>query len=163
MQFNPTGMYRREFTIRPEWKRKRIILYVGAVKSNLMVWVNGSYVGYGTDSKLSSEFDITPFLRPNGKNLVAMKVMRWEVSNYLEDQDMWRLSGIQRDCYLLAQNPLHIENVVLNPELDSTYCNGSLAVQLSLNRLSEKSKVGVEVVLKDGQTVLSGKRRIWIE
>jgi Beta-galactosidase/beta-glucuronidase len=154
MQFNPTGLYRREFTINPDWKGKQIILHIGAVKSNHQVWVNGIYVGYGTDSKLSSEFDITPYLKPTGNNLVAIKVMRWEAASYVEDQDMWRLSGIQRDCYLLARNPVHIEDVALTPVLDSLYKNGTLNVKLSLNSLPGKNVFSADIVMKEGENIL---------
>lgn len=154
MQFNPTGMYRKEFTINPDWKGKQIILYVGAAKSNQIVWVNGKYVGYGTDSKLSSEFDITPYLNPTGKNLVAIQVMRWEAASYLEDQDMWRLSGIQRDCYLLARNPVHINDITLTPVLDDEYKNATLNVGLSLNKLATKKRYSAEIEIYDGAKII---------
>lgn len=154
LQFDPTGLYRKEFTISPDWKGKQIILYIGAARSNLVVWVNGKYVGYGTDSKLSSEFDITPYLNPTGSNLLAIKVMRWEVSSYLEDQDMWRLSGIQRDCYLLARAPVHIEDVTLTPVLDSVCKNAKLNVKLSLNSAPAKNAFSAGIVMKDGNNVV---------
>lgn len=150
MQYNPTGMYRKEFTISPDWKGKQIILYIGAARSNLMVWVNGKYVGYGTDSKLSSEFDITPYLNQTGKNLVAIQVMRWEAASYLEDQDMWRLSGIQRDCYLMARNPVHINDITLTSVLDAEYKNATLQVGLSFSTLPVKKSYSAEVVMYDG-------------
>ncbi|MDP4209378.1 MAG: glycoside hydrolase family 2 TIM barrel-domain containing protein [Bacteroidota bacterium] len=154
MQYNPTGMYRKEFTISPDWKGKQIILYIGAARSNQIVWVNGRYVGYGTDSKLSSEFDITPYLNQTGKNLVAIQVMRWEASSYLEDQDMWRLSGIQRDCYVLARNPVHINDIELTPVLDNEYKNATLNVGLSLSSLSPKKSYSADVVMYDGTNVV---------
>lgn len=76
MNFDPTGVYRREITISDSWKGKQVVLHIGAAKSNLSVWVNGKYTGYGEDGKLPSEFDITPFLN-QGKNLICLKVMRW--------------------------------------------------------------------------------------
>lgn len=165
MQFNPTGMYRKEFTISPDWKGKQIILYIGAARANHIVWVNGRYVGYGTDSKLSSEFDITPYLNQNGKNMVAIQVMRWEVSSYLEDQDMWRLSGIQRDCYLMARNPVHIDDIALTPVLDDEFRNAILNMKLSLNAQPLKNAYSADIVMNDGgktvlkQTVTFGSKR----
>jgi beta-galactosidase len=156
-QYDPVGMYRREITLNPEWEGKRIILHIGAAKSNLMVWVNGTYIGYGTDSKLSSEFDITPYIRSQGKNLVALKVMRWEVSNYIEDQDMWRLSGIQRDCYLVARNAVHLQDVVLNPELNEHFTQGNLNVKLMLNTCSTTDKLNADVILKEYNKVIATK------
>jgi Beta-galactosidase/beta-glucuronidase len=154
MQYNPTGMYRKEFTVSPDWKGKQIILYIGAARSNQMVWINGKYVGYGTDSKLSSEFDITPYLNQTGKNLVAIQVMRWEAASYLEDQDMWRLSGIQRDCYLMARNPVHINDIGLTPVLDNEYKNATLNVGLSLNTLPPKNIYSADVAMYDGANLI---------
>jgi len=133
MDTNPTAVYRKEVTIDPHWAGKELILHVGATKSNVQVWINGQYVGYGTDSKLASEFNVTSFLK-QGKNLIALKVMRWEVANYIEDQDMWRLSGITRDCYLLARNPFYLEDIALSPMLDSSYTQGSLNVDIKWNK-----------------------------
>lgn len=161
MQFNPTGLYRKEFTIDPDWKGKQIILCIGAAKSNLQVWVNGKYVGYGTDSKLSSEFDITPYLNSKGSNLVAIKVMRWEVSNYMEDQDMWRLSGIQRDCYLLARNSVHIEDIALNPVLDEDLKNAHLNIKVSLNTVAVKNAFSADIMLKDGDKVVLNQSAVF--
>lgn len=167
MQFNPTGLYRKEVELNPNWKGKQIVLHIGATKSNLMVWINGEYVGYGTDSKLASEFDISSYLKP-GKNLIALKVNRWEASNYLEDQDMWRLSGITRDCYLLARNPIHVEDVALIPNLDKDYQHADLSVKLSMSKITtSKTKLKIGFLLKYGdnmvlshQEVLDGSQEI---
>lgn len=152
MHFNPTAVYRREITIKDEWQGKNIILHIGAAKSNLSVWVNGGYVGYGEDSKLPSEFDITPFLQ-KGKNLIVLKVMRWGVANYLEDQDMWRLSGITRDSYLIARQPEHIFDVDIVPALDDTFTKGYLHTKLTLNKIPA-GKLSAEVELKKGDVLL---------
>ncbi|WP_207531752.1 glycoside hydrolase family 2 TIM barrel-domain containing protein [Desertivirga arenae] len=138
--YDPTGIYRREIQIDTkwkDWKSKELILHIGAAKSNLTVYVNGRYVGYGEDSKLPSEFNIKPFLR-EGKNTLVLKIMRWCDGNYLEDQDMWRLSGITRDCYIVARNPTHIYDLEIIPGLDNAYMNGSLNLKLKLNRNPEK-------------------------
>ena len=82
-------------------------------------------MGYGEDSKLPSEFDISPYIK-TGKNLVVMKLMRWCDGTYLEGQDFWRLAGITRDCYLVARNPVHIEDFRLTPELDNAFTNAVL-------------------------------------
>lgn len=153
MDVNPTAIYRREIELPADWDGKQIILHIGAAKSNLSVWINGKYVGYGEDSKLSSEFDASPFLRP-GKNLLVLKIMRWCDAVYLEDQDMWRLSGITRDCYLLARHPEHIADIELKPHLNAAFDQGDLAVKLLLN----KKPVGAQkarVQLQRGGEVLS--------
>lgn len=148
MNVNNTGVYRREVTLPENWNGKEVILHVGAAKSNLTVWVNGKYVGYGEDSKLPSEFNISPYLS-KGKNLIVMRVMRWCDANYIEDQDMWRLSGITRDCYLIARNPVHLYDVELIPHLDSLYKNATLATTITLNR-KPKGPVKVDVELRNG-------------
>jgi beta-galactosidase len=152
MDINHTGAYRRNFQIPAHWTGKQIILHIGAAKSNLSVWVNGQYVGYGEDSKLSSEFNITPYLQ-TGENTVALKVMRWGDVAYIEDQDMWRLSGITRDCYLLARHPEHIHDFHLQPELDKTYRNGSLKIDMEVINPNKK-ELNVQVTIqRKGQFV----------
>ncbi|MFT3823577.1 MAG: glycoside hydrolase family 2 TIM barrel-domain containing protein [Chitinophagaceae bacterium] len=152
MNFNPTGVYRREITIDDNWKQKQVWLHIGAAKSNLSVWVNGKYVGYGEDSKLPSEFDISPYLQP-GKNVLVLKIMRWCDGNYLEDQDMWRLSGITRDCYLLARNPEHLYDVQFTPDLDKEYKNAKLNIRLWLNKVPA-TPLAAEVALADATGIL---------
>ncbi|MBS7566778.1 DUF4981 domain-containing protein [Mucilaginibacter sp. Bleaf8] len=148
LSFDPTAVYRREVTLPANWQGKQVVLHIGAAKSNLAVWVNGRYVGYGEDSKLPSEFDVTPYLT-SGKNLIVLKIMRWCDGNYIEDQDMWRLSGITRDCYLVARNPVHIYDTEVIPDLDSTYHNGRLYIKLHLNK-KPVAPVNAEVELKYG-------------
>lgn len=153
LNYDPTAVYRREVIIDPIWNGKEVILHVGAAKSNLSVWINGKYVGYGEDSKLLSEFNITPYLT-KGKNLIVMKVMRWCDGNYLEDQDMWRLSGITRDCYLVARNPVHLYDVEITPDLDPAYKNATLDVKLKLNK-KPVSPLTAVFELRDGQKLIS--------
>lgn len=136
MDINPTAIYRKEVELPANWNGKQVVLHIGAAKMNLGVWVNGKYVGYGEDSKLASEFDITPFLKP-GKNLIVLRIMRWCDAAYLEDQDMFRVSGITRDCYLIARNPVHIYDIEMIPGLDEQYKNGWLKVSLDLNKVPE--------------------------
>ena len=105
--YNPVGSYRMEFETPGDWNGKEIILHFGAVSSAMYVWVNGKEVGYSEDSKTPAEFNVTKFLK-NGKNLLAVQVFRWCDGSYLEDQDFWRMSGITRDVYLVARNPVHV-------------------------------------------------------
>ncbi|HZK92867.1 MAG TPA: glycoside hydrolase family 2 TIM barrel-domain containing protein [Prolixibacteraceae bacterium] len=132
LSFDPTGVYRREVTISDRWKGQQVVLHIGSAKSNLTVWVNGKYVGYGEDGKLPSEFDVTPFLTP-GKNLICLRVMRWCDGTYLEGQDFWRLSGIMRDCYLVARNETHIADFEITTDLDASYKDAILNLKLKLN------------------------------
>ena len=98
---NPTGLYRRKFHVPDTWAGRQVVLTFEGVDSAYYVWVNGQMAGYSQVPHLPAEFDITPFLQP-GENQVAVEVFQWSDGSYLEDQDMWRLSGIFRDVYLVA-------------------------------------------------------------
>lgn len=154
MDINPTAIYRREIELPGNWSGKQVVLHIGAAKSNLSVWINGQYVGYGEDSKLASEFDATPYLKP-GKNLLVLKVMRWCDAVYLEDQDMWRLSGITRDCYLLARNPEHIYDIELKPQLNAGFDQGNLEVRISLNKKPVSALKGSVKLQREGKEIAS--------
>ena len=121
----PTAGYRKSFVLPREWKGMRIYLHLGAVKSAFRLYVNGREVGLGKDSKLESEFDLTPFVQ-EGTNLLALEVRRWTDASFLECQDMWRLSGISRDCYLYARPPVHLYDVFAKPRLVHDYKDGEL-------------------------------------
>ncbi|MEH6309008.1 glycoside hydrolase family 2 TIM barrel-domain containing protein [Olivibacter sp. CPCC 100613] len=124
---NPVGSYRRSFTLPEDWDGKQIFIHLGAVKSAFFLWINGKKVGYSTDSKLAAEFDITKYLKP-GKNLVALQVYRWSAGSYLECQDMWRISGIERDVYLYATPKLDIRDFKVEAGLKDNYRVGTLKV-----------------------------------
>ena len=143
---NNVGSYRREITVPADWKGKDIIAHFGAVSSNMYLWVNGKYVGYSEDSKLEAEFDLTPYLKPGQKNVIAFQVFRWCDGTYLEDQDFFRYTGVARDCYLYTRNKKRIDDLRVTPDLDSEYKNGSLAVNLKL-----KGSANVTLELLDAQ------------
>lgn len=146
MDVNPTGIYRKTITVPAGWKGKQLTLHIGAAKSNVQVWINGQYAGYSEDGKLFSEFDATSFLTP-GANTIVLKVMRWCDGTYLEGQDYWRMSGITRDCYLIARNPVHMEDIALRSELDGALQNATLHVSAVLSKLPAKPwKVVVELL-----------------
>lgn len=151
LSYDPTGVYRREIMIGENQEGQKQILHIGAAKSNLEVWVNGEYVGYGEDSKLPSEFDITPYLE-TGKNLIVLKVMRWSDGTYLEGQDYWRLSGIMRDCYIVTRNPFHIFDLEFIPQLDETYQNASLDCTI---KVSKPGKISATIELYDGTSLIA--------
>ncbi len=147
---NNVGSYRREFVIPADWKGKDIIAHFGSVTSNIYLWVNGKYVGYSEDSKLEAEFDLTSYLKPGEKNLIAFQVFRWCDRTYLEDQDFFRFSGVARDCYFYARDKKRIEDIRVTPDLDSAYKNGSLAIDL---RLKGSGKVTLELLDAEGTPV----------
>ena len=157
---NYTGSYRKMVTVPADWKGERIYLHVGSATSNLMVWVNGKFVGYSEDSKVSAEFDLTKYLTPGKENLIAMQVMRWCDGSYLEDQDFWRFTGIAREVYLYARPQAHIADLFITPDLVNNYQDGTLEVKLNAVgakgetvMFSLKDKEGKEVA---AQTVKVG-------
>ena len=131
---NYTGSYRREFEIPETWKGEDIYFHVGSATSNLEVWINGKFVGYSEDSKVAAEFNVTKYLVPGKKNLVAMQVMRWCDGSYVEDQDFWRLTGIAREVYFYARPKKHIDDVFITPDLTNNYTDGTLKVNVTAPR-----------------------------
>ena len=142
---NNVGSYRPKLPFLPTGKGKDIIAHFGAVSSNMYLWVNGKYVGYSEDSKLEAEFDLTSYLKPGQKNVIAFQVFRWCDGTYLEDQTS-RYTGVARDCYLYTRNKKRIDDLRVTPDLDSEYKNGSLAVNLKL-----KGSANVTLELLDAQ------------
>lgn len=143
---NHVGSYRKEIVIPSSWKGKQIMAHFGSATSNIYVWVNGRYVGYSEDSKLEAEFDLTPYLKPGQKNLIALQIFRWCDGSYLEDQDFFRYSGIGRDCYLYTREKRRIEDIRVTPDLDTEYRNGTLAIDLKSRQIK-----AVELTLVDEQ------------
>jgi len=132
---NPTGSYRRDFWVSEAWAEHQISLRFEGVDSAFHVWVNGQPVGYSQGSRLPSEFDITPYVR-TGSNTVAVRVYRWSDGSYLEDQDMWWLSGIFRDVYLLARPQVHLADFRVRTQLDDAYKDATLDLRVTVNNSS---------------------------
>ncbi|MCM1066998.1 MAG: DUF4981 domain-containing protein [Muribaculaceae bacterium] len=141
---NHVGSYRRSFTVPADWSGKDIIAHFGSVTSNMYLWVNGRFVGYGEDSKLAHEFDLTPYLKPGKENLIAFQVFRWNDGTYLEDQDFFRYSGVGRDCYLYARDRKRIEDIRVTPDLDADYTDGTLDIDIKA-----KGNPAIELSLVD--------------
>ena len=125
---NPVGSYYRDFEVPADWKGQSIILHFGGVTSAFYVWVNGKKVGYSQDSCLAAEFDITDYLQ-SGKNRVAIQVFRWSDGSYLEDQDMWRLSGIHREVLLMAQPKVSLNDFYVRTTLDEQLKDALLEIR----------------------------------
>ena len=113
---NPTGLYRRTFTLPPEWKDRRVVLHVGSAESVSLVYVNGVFVGAGKDTRLPSEYDITDFLK-HGENLLCIKVVRYSDASYVEDQDQWWYGGIHRTVFLYSTGDCYIKDIKAVPGL----------------------------------------------
>lgn len=164
---NYTGSYRKMVTVPADWKGERIYLHVGSATSNLMVWVNGKFVGYSEDSKVSAEFDLTKYLTPGKENLIAMQVMRWCDGSYLEDQDFWCFTGIAREVYLYARPQAHIADLFITPDLVNNYQDGTLEVKLNAVgakgetvMFSLKDKEGKEVAAQTAKVGGNGEVKI---
>ena len=151
---NHVGSYRQSFVIPAEWKGKDITAHFGSVTSNMYLWVNGKYVGYGEDSKLEQEFDLTPYLKPGEENLIAFQVFRWNDGTYLEDQDFFRYSGVGRDCYLVARDKNRIEDLRITPDLDENYKDGILKIDV---KLKGKGTTDLTLTSPSGEVVATGK------
>lgn len=128
---NPVGSYYRDFEVPLDWKDQSIIIHFGGVTSAFYIWINGKEVGYSQGSCLAAEFDITDFIQA-GKNRVAIQVFRWSDGSYLEDQDMWRLSGIHREVLLLAQPKISLNDFFVRTKLDVNYQNANLEIRPSV-------------------------------
>lgn len=129
---NPTGCYRREFHVTQTQLTQRNHIIFEGVNSAFHVWCNGQWIGYSQDSRLPSEFDLSPVLA-SGNNRIAVMVMRWSDGSYLEDQDMWWLSGIFRDVVLLTKPHTQIRDVFITPNLDACYRNASLSIKTAID------------------------------
>jgi beta-galactosidase len=152
---NTVNSYRRTFDLPTEWPGRHIYLTFDGVNSFFYLWINGERVGFGKDSRTPVEFDITKFVKP-GQNLLAVENIRWSDGSYLEDQDMWRMSGIFRDVYLWSPLNLHIRDFEVKSDLDAQYRDGTFGVAVTLaNQTQEPANVTVEAALLDaaGKTV----------
>jgi beta-galactosidase len=160
--FNPVGSYRRNFNVPANWRGKQVWMHLGGVNSFFYLWVNGHYVGLSKDSKTPSEFDITRYLQP-GANSVSIQVFRFNDGSYLEGQDMWKLSGIERSVYLLARPPLCLYDFFAKPLLVNQYKDGQLNLLLQLNRKPLPGEAGqrMQISLQDkGKTLLTKEWKI---
>jgi beta-galactosidase len=152
--WNPVGSYKREFTVPSGWKDKEVFIHFGAVSSAFYVWINEQLAGYFQDSKTPAEFNITGYLK-KGKNSVAVEVYRWCDGSYLEDQDFWRLSGIQRTVYLHARPETYIRDFFAKGDLENDYKDGLLYLDVSLKGNRDDTEAySVEVSLFDDELKL---------
>ena len=146
---NTVNSYRHVFSVPQDWSGRRVFLTFDGVNSFFFLWINGQKVGLGKDSRTPVEFDITQFLKP-GENLLAIENFRWSDGSYLEDQDMWRMSGIFRDVYLWSPPQVHIRDFEVKPNLDQQYRDADLKMDLRLINYGPGSpKVTLETTLLD--------------
>ncbi|WP_317191970.1 glycoside hydrolase family 2 TIM barrel-domain containing protein [Hymenobacter rubidus] len=138
--YNGVGSYQRTFTVPAGWQNQNVTLHFGGVSSAFKVWVNGKFLGYGEDSCLPSEFNVTPYVQA-GENVVSVQVMRWSDGSYLEDQDHWRLSGIFREVLLLAEPKLRIADFHWQAKLDKQYRDAVLSIRPRLENLTGNNDI----------------------
>ncbi len=144
---NSVGSYRRNFTLPEGWENERVLLHFDGIYSAAYVWVNGNYVGYTEGGNMDAEFDVSKYVR-TGDNNVSVRVIRWTDGSYLEGQDMWHMSGIHRDVYLIAVPKVFVRDHYLRTELSNNATSGSLFVDLELdNRDSIATEKSYEVRL----------------
>ncbi len=142
---NPVGSYRRKFTCPGSWAEKEVYIHFGAVKSAFYIWVNGKKVGYSQGSKTPAEFNITSYLQ-KGENLVALEVYRWSDGSWLECQDFWRISGIEREVYLEARPVAHIRDFFCKAGLNQQYTDGVLELDIEVTLPEGTDATGFQVV-----------------
>lgn len=159
-EVNTVGSYRRSFKVPAGWKDKQVFLHFGAVSSFFYVWINEQLVGFSKDSKLPAEFNITPFLR-KGSNSLAVEVYRWSDGSYLEDQDFWRMSGIQRSVFLHARPSTYIADFFARTDLESNYLDGKLDLDVLLSSKSaDQKEYNIEASLYDGAREIYREKNI---
>ena len=129
---NSVGSYRRNFTLPEGWEEERVLLHFDGIYSSAYVWVNGQYVGYTEGGNMDAEFDVSKYVR-TGENNVAVRVIRWTDGSYLEGQDMWHMSGIHRDVYLMAVPKVFVRDHYISSALSDDATSGSLTVSLDLD------------------------------
>lgn len=155
----PIGTYRRTFTVPASMQGKEIILQFGSISGAATIYVNGKEVGYTKNAKTPAEFNITNYLRP-GENTLALQIFKWSDASYFEDQDFWRLAGLERDVKLVAMPKVSINDFRVDASLDKNYTNGPLTASVTVVNASDKAAKGykVKMLLLDakGKTVWSG-------
>ncbi len=149
---NEIGFYRKTFSLPENFDGRRLILHFGAAKSALYVYINGKYVGYSQGAMTPAEFDITDYV-VDGENTLAAKVMRFSDATYLENQDMWQLSGIYREVYIVAEPETTINDIYAAATLDDTMTDGVLDLTVTL---SKEASVTCKVSL-DGNVIYNEK------
>ncbi|WJS93858.1 DUF4981 domain-containing protein [Flavobacterium johnsoniae] len=154
---NPVGSYRREFTIPENWKGRRTFITFDGVDAGFFIWVNGQKVGYSVNSRNAAEFDLTKYIKP-GKNILAVEVYRFTSGSYLENQDMWRLSGIFRNVTLWSAPQVHIRDYFIKTNLDNQFRDAEVLVSAKVKNYGTKTTRPQELnaLLYEGTTPVDG-------
>lgn len=160
----PAGVYRTKFNLPEGWSSQDVTLHVGGAKSGAYVYVNGKEVGYNEDSKNPAEYLLNDYLVP-GENEIAIKCTRWSTGSYLECQDFWRLSGLERDIYLYAAPKVAVKDFKVQSTLDDTYKDGIFYLEALVGNSTSSPKtatVAYELIDADGKVVAESSREVTI-
>ncbi len=159
---NPTGCYRRTFSLPADWDGKEVYIHFGSVSSAFYIYVNGTEVGYSQGAMEPAEFRLTPYIH-SGENQISLKVLKYSDGTYLEDQDMWRIAGIHRSIFLYATPAIRIVDFGVRTELDDDYDNATLIIDPKLSVVGKQRGEGyfIEAQLydADGEAVLDSTLR----
>jgi beta-galactosidase len=157
--YNPVGSYKREFQIPEAWKGRNVYIHFAGVRSAMYLWINGQKVGYSQDSKTPAEFEISKYLR-EGRNSVSVEVYRWSDGSYLEDQDAWRLSGIDREVFLFSRSKSFISDFFAKTSLINSYEDGVLDLEINVENKGKRSNLKLAYTLLDAKNkkVLAGQK-----
>lgn len=158
---NPVGTYRKTFTVPENWNNQEVVLHFGSISGCAFVYLNGKKVGMSKAAKTPSEFNITKYLK-KGDNQLTVQVFRWHDGSYLEDQDFWRLSGIERNVYLYALPKLTLWDFFIKGDLDSKYTNGLFSAAIDLRKFVgndiKSGNLTVSLLDKQGKTIYSNSQ-----
>ena len=160
----PVGIYRRTFTLPAAWSNRDVFLQIEGAKSGCYVYLNGQEVGYAEDSKNPATYRLNPYLR-EGENVLTLQIFRWSTGSFLECQDFWRLSGLERDVFLFARTPRRIDDFRITSTLDSTCTEGLFRLAADLgNHTDEPNAMTLtyELLDPDGRPVASGQQTAYV-
>jgi beta-galactosidase len=159
---DPVGSYRREFTLPATWSGRQTYLAFNGVNSAFYVWINGQKVGYSQDSRMTSEFNISKYLKP-GNNLIAVEVYRWCDGSYIEDQDFWRMSGIFRAVTLVSRTAMHLRDFQVQTPFDTAYENSTFKLHGTVQNLDSRitsASLEAKLLDADGKPVFATMRKL---
>jgi len=158
--YNPVGSYVREFDMPQDWAEKDVFIYFGAVRSAMYLWVNGEQVGYSQGSKTPAQFNITKYLN-EGKNRIAVAIYRWSDASYIEGQDFWRLSGMDREVYVYATDNVAIDDIHVQAGLENNYQDGTFKLNIKLRNTAARNvdNYQLNVQLSDGRKIIFQENR----
>ena len=161
---NNNGSFIKLFDIPAEWSGKEIYLHFEGVSGAMYIWINGKNVGYSEGSKTPAEFKITDYL-VKGQNKLSVQVMRWSDASYMEDQDFWRLSGIERDVYLFAENNISLKDFKVKTDLINQFKDGDFKLDLEINNNSSKKAASKAIVkiLDSSKEIYSEERNLGLD